>query len=220
MKAAAPVHRRWEALSVSAEDFLPEKYEYPSLKKAAAGCRGCPLFKRATQTVFGEGSLRAKVFLVGEQPGDQEDKAGRPFVGPAGRIMEKALLEAGLERSEIYVTNVVKHFKWRPQGDKRIHEKPDSAEIAACKPWLKAELELIQPEILVCLGVTAAEAVLDRKVTIKRERGRFFRTDFSAATYVTVHPSSLLRQPDSESRRKAYREFLADMKKVRRRLEM
>ncbi|HEX5034255.1 MAG TPA: UdgX family uracil-DNA binding protein [bacterium] len=201
------------------ESFVPEERNYASLKAAAAKCRGCPLYRRATQTVFGEGAMKAEVLLVGEQPGDQEDKAGKPFVGPAGKMLEKALLEAGLRRSEFYVTNAVKHFKWRPQGDKRIHEKPNSGEITACKPWLKAELELIQPQILVCLGSTAAQAVLGRKVTIKRERGRFFPTTFAAATYVTVHPSSLLRQPDSMSRRKAYREFLADMKKVRRRLE-
>jgi DNA polymerase len=203
----------------TAENFLPEKRDYSALRRAAQACRGCPLYLRATQTVFGEGSIKAKVLLVGEQPGDQEDKTGKPFVGPAGRMLEKALLEAGLKRSEFYVTNAVKHFKWRPQGDKRIHEKPNGKEITACKPWLKAELELVQPDILVCLGSTAAQAVLGRRVTIKQERGHFFPSDFSEATYVTVHPSSLLRQPDSESRRKAYREFLGDMKKVHRQLK-
>ena len=203
----------------TAEKFLPAKRDFSSLQKAARACRGCPLYLRATQTVFGEGSAKAKVLFVGEQPGDQEDKVGKPFVGPAGRMLEKALLEAGLKRTEFYVTNAVKHFKWRPQGDKRIHEKPNSGEITACKPWLKAELELVQPHILVCLGSTAAQAVLGRKVTIKRERGRFFSSAYSEATYVTVHPSSLLRQPDSQSRRKAYREFLGDMKKVQRQLK-
>jgi uracil-DNA glycosylase family protein len=207
-----------ESVFLTAEKFLPRKRDYATLKKAAKACRGCPLYQRATQTVFGEGSVEAKVLLVGEQPGDQEDRAGKPFVGPAGKILEKALNEAGLDRSEFYVTNAVKHFKWRPQGDKRIHEKPNSKEISACKPWLKAELELVQPEVLVCLGSTAAQSVLGRKVTLKDERGHFFRTDFSDATYVTVHPSSLLRQPDHASRRKAYRDFLRDLKKITKKL--
>lgn len=202
----------------TAEPFLPVKRDLASLKAAAADCQGCPLYKKATRTVFGEGSTRVKLLLVGEQPGDQEDLAGKPFVGPAGKMLEKALGEAGLKRSEFYVTNAVKHFKWRPQGDKRIHEKPNGREITACKPWLKAELELVKPEVLVCLGSTAAQSVLGRKVTLKDERGRFFPTAFSDATYVTVHPSSLLRQPDHESREKAYREFLRDLKKIARKL--
>jgi uracil-DNA glycosylase family protein len=190
---------------------------YAKLKKNAARCTACPLYKRATQTVFGEGPPDARIVLIGEQPGNEEDKSGRPFVGPAGKMLSKAMEAAGLSRDAAYVTNAVKHFKWRPKGDKKIHEKPNRAEIGACKPWLKAELTLLQPDIVVCLGTTAAETVLGRKVTIKDERGKFQPTEAAAATYVTVHPSSLLRHPTPEERRRAYRDFVGDMKKIAKR---
>jgi DNA polymerase len=201
----------------SAESFIPPKFNLSTLKSSAASCTACPLYKSGTQTVFGEGPAKARIMMVGEQPGNDEDLMGRPFVGPAGRRMEKALEEAGLHRREVYLTNAVKHFKWRPKADKRIHEKPNVKEIGACKPWLKAELFLLKPDILVCLGSTAAQAVLGRKVKIKDERGKFFETPWAPSTYITVHPSSLLRHPEQEQRRRAYREFVSDMRRIARR---
>jgi len=201
-----------------AEHRIPEKPSYSNLKKAAAQCTACPLYLKGTQTVFGAGPVAASLVFVGEQPGNEEDLAGKPFVGPAGRMLEKALQDADLPKKVIYVTNAVKHFKWFPKGNKRIHEKPNGKEIKACLPWLKAELTLVQPKILVCLGATAAQAVFGKKITIKNLRGRFVKTDWAPDTYVTVHPSSLLRNPDPEDRRKAYREFVADLRKIARRL--
>jgi uracil-DNA glycosylase len=174
----------------------------PTLRKvaeAAKGCRACDLWKSGTQTVFGEGRAKAELMLVGEQPGDQEDLAGRPFVGPAGQLLDRALEEAGIDRELAYVTNVVKHFKWQPRGKRRIHQKPNAAEIAACRPWLGAELALIRPEVLVCLGATAAQALLGRQFRVSRDRGVPVESDLAPVVMATVHPSSILRSDDRDA---------------------
>ena len=196
----------------TAADFLPERLELPLLRAAAKGCRGCDLYCKGTQTVFGEGSADASVMFVGEQPGDQEDRAGRPFVGPAGRILDDALAEAGVPRDECYVTNAVKHFKWEPRGKRRIHSKPSAREINACKPWLEAEIGVIKPQAIVCLGATAAQDLLGRDFRLTQHRGEPI-TDTPWASWVlaTVHPSSLLRMPDEASREQAYAQFVDDM---------
>jgi uracil-DNA glycosylase family protein len=176
--------------------------EYTSLKQlreAAAGCRACDLYKNATQTVFGEGSPNAEIVLVGEQPGDQEDLTGRPFVGPAGRLLDQALEEGGIDRQLAYVTNVVKHFKWQPRGKRRIHQKPNAAEIAACRPWLEAELALLKPKVLVCLGATAAQALLGRQFRVSKQRGVPVDSDLAPVVMATVHPSAILRSDDREA---------------------
>ncbi|HSY65858.1 MAG TPA: UdgX family uracil-DNA binding protein [Terriglobales bacterium] len=187
-----------------------------ALRHTAANCKACDLWKNATQTVFGEGSPKAKIMFVGEQPGDQEDLAGHPFVGPAGKLLDEALDQAGINRAEVYVTNVVKHFKWTPaeRGKRRIHQKPGYSEIQACRPWLDAELRLIKPEILVCLGATAAQSLLGRTFSVNRQRGQ--RVESSLAPYVTatVHPSSILRAPDSKSRELQMRAFIKDLAKI------
>jgi uracil-DNA glycosylase family protein len=185
----------------SAAAFLPDRLTLATLRSAALGCTACPLHLTGTQTVFGEGLKRAEVMLVGEQPGDREDLEGRPFVGPAGRLLDEALVEAGIERDAAYVTNVVKHFKWEPRGTRRIHQKPNWSEIAACRPWLDAELAVVQPTVLVCLGATAAQALLGRQFRVTRERGRLLESELAPVTLATVHPSSILRAPDEESRR-------------------
>ena len=182
----------------SAAAFLPDRLTLATLRTAALGCTACPLYLTGTQTVFGEGLKRAEVMLVGEQPGDRE---GRPFVGPAGRLLDEALVEAGIERDTAYVTNVVKHFKWEPRRKRRIHQKPNWSEIAACRPWLDAELAVVQPTVLVCLGATAAQALLGRQFRVTRERGRLLESELAPLTLATVHPSSILRAPDEESRR-------------------
>src|SRR5438132_1771231 len=176
---------------------LPERTSLPGYRESAAHCRACDLWKNATQTVFGEGKRTSKVVFVGEQPGDKEDIAGRPFVGPAGRVLDQALEAAGIDRKTVYVTNVVKHFKWTPKGTRRMHQKPAAREIAACMPWLEEEVELMKPEVLVCLGATAAQAILGRGFRVSRERGRVVATRLSARTLATVHPSSILRQRTS-----------------------
>ncbi len=193
---------------------IPEKRTFSSLKQAAAGCRACPLGERGTQTVFGEGLLRSRVMLVGEQPGDAEDRQGRPFVGPAGQMLDRALDEAGIDRKEAYVTNVVKHFKWIQKGKLRMHQKPNSREIGACLPWLDAEIELIRPQVLVALGATAAQALLGKQVRVTKDRGRFLSSDLAPYTTATVHPSSILRAPSSEDRRRALEAFIADLRLV------
>lgn len=186
------------------------------LRHTAANCKACDLWKNATQTVFGEGSPKARIMFVGEQPGDQEDRAGHPFVGPAGKLLDEALDQAGINRAEVYVTNVVKHFKWTSaeRGKRRIHQKPGYSEIQACRPWLDAELRLIKPEILVCLGATAAQSLLGRTFSVNRQRGQ--RVESSLAPYVTatVHPSSILRAPDSKSRELQMRAFIKDLAKI------
>ena len=192
----------------------PEQASLPELRHAAAECRACDLWERGTQTVFGEGELRSTVMLVGEQPGDVEDQLGRPFVGPAGRLLDEALVEAGIDRSQAYVTNVVKHFKWTPRGRRRIHEKPNAAEIAACRPWLEAEIDVIKPKVLVCLGATAAQALLGRQFRVSLQRGQFVQSPLAPFVMATVHPSSLLRAPDEETRRLETQRFIEDLAKV------
>jgi uracil-DNA glycosylase len=182
----------------TAAPLIPERPTLKNLKETAAGCRACDLWKTGTQTVFGEGLTKAEIVLVGEQPGDQEDLAGKPFVGPAGRLLDKALEEAGIDRKLAYVTNVVKHFKWQPRGKRRIHQKPNAAEIAACRPWLEAELSLLKPKVLVCLGATAAQALLGRQFRVSQHRGEPVESDLAPVVMATVHPSSILRADDRE----------------------
>jgi DNA polymerase len=192
----------------------PARPTLDSLRTAAARCRACPLWKRGTQTVFGEGRARSKVMLVGEQPGNEEDLAGRPFVGPAGTLLDRALTAAGIDRARVYVTNVVKHFKWEPRGKRRIHAKPNTGEIAACRSWLDAELELIKPEVLVCLGATAAQALLGRTFKVSQERGTLVASPLAPHVLATVHPSAILRAPDAATRRAEMDRFIADLRKV------
>jgi uracil-DNA glycosylase len=203
---------------VPVTELIPAKLSLSSLRQAAAHCQGCDLYLKATQTVFGEGPDRARVMLVGEQPGDREDLAGKPFVGPAGRVLDNALEEAGIERDDVYVTNVVKHFRWEgaARGKRRIHKKPRAWEIQACRPWLDAELAAVQPEVLVCLGASAAQALLGRNFSVMRQRGELVSSSLAPKVIATVHPSSILRAPDSESRRLEMRKFVADLKKVAR----
>ena len=181
------------------------------LRAEAAGCRACPLWKTGTQTVFGEGSARATVMLVGEQPGDQEDKAGRPFVGPAGRVLDEALEAAGIDRGSAYVTNAVKHFKWEARGKRRIHAKPSWSEVAACSRWLDAELEAVRPPVLVCLGATAAQALLGRDFRVTRQRGTWVESDLAEHVTATIHPSAILRQRTDEDRHKEMEAFVNDL---------
>jgi len=184
------------------------------LRAAAASCTACPLYKRGTQTVFGEGLDTARAVFVGEQPGDAEDKVGRPFVGPAGKLLDRALEEAGIDRKLVYVTNVVKHFKWTPRGKRRLHEKPNAREIAACKPWLLAELAVIQPEVLVCLGSTAAQVILGRTFKVTQMRGTIVEHQLAPKVMATVHPSSILRAPDDESRHREMKLFVRDLRRI------
>jgi DNA polymerase len=188
------------------------------LHSAAAECRACDLWRSGTQTVFGEGSGRAEVMMVGEQPGDREDIEGRPFVGPAGKVLDKALEQVGVDRDLVYVTNVVKHFKWRPRGKRRIHQKPNAEEIRACRPWLDSELTLVRPRVLVCLGSVAAQALLGRQFRVTRERGRFVESPLAERVTATVHPSSILRAGDDEARRLAMDQFVDDLRIVAREL--
>lgn len=194
----------------------PGTKDWAVLKKASHECRACPLWRNATQTVFGEGPTNARLVVVGEQPGDQEDLAGHPFVGPAGQLLDRAFEEAGIDRSQAYVTNAVKHFKWEPRGKRRLHQKPDTQEIAACRPWLMAELEILRPTVLLCLGGTAAASVFGRQVRVLTERGEVRETSLCAQTVVTVHPSSLLRTPDENARAEQYALFVRDLKRVAR----
>jgi uracil-DNA glycosylase len=198
----------------TAAAYVPERPTLARLREAAADCRGCHLWERATQTVFGEGARGAEVMFVGEQPGDQEDVAGKPFVGPAGRILDQALEEAGIDRRQTYVTNVVKHFKWQPRGKRRIHQKPNWAEMAACRPWLEAELDLVEPDVVVCLGATAAQALLGRDFRVSRQRGELVDSPLARYVLATVHPSSILRQRDDASREAEYAAFVEDLRVV------
>ena len=198
----------------SASSFLPPRLCLASLREAARGCTACPLHLTGTQTVFGEGLKRAELMLVGEQPGDREDLEGRPFVGPAGRLLDESLAEAGLERSAAYLTNVVKHFKWEARGKRRIHQKPNASEIAACLPWLEAELAVIRPAALLCLGATAAQALLGRGFRVSRERGRLLDSPLAPLTLATVHPSSVLRAPNDDARRRQRAAFVDDLRVV------
>jgi uracil-DNA glycosylase len=198
---------------VTAAELLPERRTLASLREAAAGCRACPLWKTGTQTVFGEGARDAEVMLVGEQPGDREDLEGRPFVGPAGRLLDEILEEAGIDRSAAYVTNAVKHFKWQPRGKRRIHQKPNWGEMAACRPWLDAELAVVEPRALVLLGATAAQGLLGRQFRVTKERGVPVESELAPLVLATVHPSSILRAP-SENRELERAAFVDDLRVV------
>ncbi len=197
-----------------------EQKTLPGLQRAAADCRACDLWKDATQTVFGEGEPRARVIVVGEQPGDREDIEGKPFVGPAGRVLDEGLAEAGIDRTTVYITNTVKHFKWKPQGKRRLHQKPNAAEISACRPWLDSEISVIAPELLVCLGATAAQALLGPAFRVTRQRGEFIRHPGLPLTMATVHPSSILRAPDEESRQFEMQAFIRDLRRAAERLKL
>jgi uracil-DNA glycosylase family protein len=196
----------------TAADLIPVDASLDSLRSIAASCTACPLHECGTQTVFGQGAVSASVMLVGEQPGDREDVAGEPFVGPAGALLDRALVDAGIDRSDAYVTNVVKHFKWRPAGKRRIHQKPNAAEIAACRPWLDKEIDLVDPRVVVCLGATAAQALLGRSFRVTQSRGEFVEWDRAPLVLATVHPSSILRAPDDASRRNELTAFVADLR--------
>jgi len=193
---------------------LPETHNLPKLREAAAGCRACDLWKTGTQTVFGEGLKSAEIVFVGEQPGDNEDLAGKPFVGPAGRVFDEGLAAAGIDRRLAYVTNAVKHFKWEARGKRRIHQKPSAAELAACRPWLDAELEAVRPNVLVLMGATAAQALLGRQFRVTKDRGRPVDSDLARFVLASVHPSSILRQRTDEERAAAMADFVADLKIV------
>jgi uracil-DNA glycosylase len=202
----------------SAAEHLPGTRSLPQLRDAAVTCTGCDLYKNATQTVFGEGTRNAEIMLVGEQPGDQEDLEGAPFVGPAGRLLDRSLESAGIDRRKVYVTNVVKHFKWTERGKRRIHKKPSMAEITACRPWLDAEIEAVRPKVVVCLGATAAQAVIGREFRVSRQRGEFVEREDMPLLTATVHPSSVLRAPDAETRKLEEKYFTEDLAQVARRL--
>lgn len=197
-------------------NLLPDRPTLKTVAEVAAGCKACELYKRGTQTVFGEGPKGATLMLVGEQPGDAEDLAGHPFVGPAGKLLDRALEQAGIDRGSVYVTNVVKHFKWERRGKRRIHAKPNAGEISACRPWLETEIALVRPHALVCLGATAAQALLGKSFKVSRQRGEFVASSLAPLVIATVHPSSILRAPDDESRRAEMERFAADLKKVAR----
>jgi uracil-DNA glycosylase family protein len=198
----------------SAAEFLPEKLTLKALEEAARGCRGCELYKDATQTVFGEGRPSARLMLVGEQPGDQEDKEGEPFVGPAGRLLDRALGEAGIDRSKAYVTNAVKHFKWKPRGKRRLHQTPRAGEIEACKPWLQAEVQAVEPEAVLAMGATAARSLFGPKVKVTKDRGRPLESPLAPVAAVTIHPSAILRLREHDEREAEFAGFVADLEGV------
>jgi uracil-DNA glycosylase family protein len=200
-----------------AEALIPDRPTLPKLREAAAGCTACPLYENATQTVFGEGLERSRVMLIGEQPGDREDREGKPFVGPAGRILDKALEQAGIERGDAYVTNVVKHFKWKPKGKRRIHQAPKAEEIKACAPWLEAEMEVIDAEVLVCLGATAVKAIIGPKHRVLRDHGRIVESKLGRPAMATLHPSAVLRAED-EDREDAMAMLVGDLRVAKRKL--
>jgi uracil-DNA glycosylase len=203
-----------------AQTLIPRPATLPTLKAAAAGCQACDLYKAGTQTVFGEGAQGARVMFVGEQPGDREDVEGKPFVGPAGHILDEALQAAGIDRTQVYITNAVKHFKWKPQGKRRLHQKPNAAEISACRPWLDAEIAVVKPAILVCLGATAAQALLGRDFRVTQQRGQFIERPGLPLIMATVHPSSILRAPDDESRELEMQALVADLRRLAHRLQV
>jgi uracil-DNA glycosylase len=198
----------------SAAPLIPENPTLPKVEAAAKGCKACHLWRYGTQTVFGDGAAKARIMLVGEQPGDKEDLAGKPFVGPAGKILDKALAEAGIDPADVYTTNAVKHFKWVPKGARRIHKKPNRPEINACRPWLDTELRLVQPEVLVLLGSTAAQALLGSDFKVTQNRGKAIESTLAPLVVATVHPSSILRAIDAESRREQYKQFVGDLQMV------
>lgn len=202
-----------------ATPFLPQRRTLPTLRDAAAQCRGCPLYRNATQTVFGEGPQRARIVLVGEQPGDSEDRAGRPFVGPAGRMLDRALEAAGLDRSAVYLTNAVKHFSFEQRGKARLHKKPRPGEVRACRPWLTAELGVLAPEAVVLLGATAAQSVFGPSFRVTKQRGQPLQSEIAPLVIATIHPSAVLRAPDSAARERALQELTADLRVVATRLK-
>jgi uracil-DNA glycosylase len=208
-----------KAGNVSASDFLPRDRSLESLRQAAKSCKGCDLYLDATQTVFGDGPGHASVMLLGEQPGDIEDQKGEPFVGPAGRMLDRALEDARISRDEVYVTNAVKHFKWIWRGKRRLHQKPSVRQVVACRPWLEVEIEVVQPEILVCMGATAAQSVTGKSIAIMKERGKFIDSVLGKLTFVTIHPSAILRQRDNDEREQEYRRFASELKLVKRKLQ-
>ena len=200
----------------TAEPFLPERRTLDAMRGAVQGCRGCDLYRNATQAVFGEGKRRAVVMMVGEQPGDSEDREGRPFVGPAGRMLDRALAEAGIDRDAVYLTNAVKHFKWTPRGKRRIHKNPAAEEIRACRPWLDAEIEVVRPKVVVALGATAAKAIIGPKFKVTEQRGTVVETPIPALVTATVHPSAILRAADDAARDQAYAALVRDLEVVAR----
>ena len=203
--------------SSGAEALIPERLTLPALRGAAAECKACPLHETGTQTVFGEGLKRARLMLIGEQPGDREDVEGHPFVGPAGRVLDQALERAGIERADAYVTNVVKHFKWTPKGKRRIHQAPRAEEIKACAPWLEAELEVVEPEVMVCLGATAVRAVIGSKARVIKDHGEFLDSRLGPTAMPTLHPSAILRA-EPEDRDDAMDTLVGDLDRARQRL--
>lgn len=207
------------AQTQTAEPLVPDSSTLPRLRDAAATCTACDLHKLGTQTVFGEGERKAEIVLVGEQPGDREDIEGRPFVGPAGRLLDQALEEAGIDRTKAYVTNIVKHFKWVPRGKRRIHKKPNMGEITACRPWLEAELKVVRPRAVVCLGATAAQGLLGRDFRVTKHRGELLESPLAELVMATVHPSSILRAPDEETRKLELKAFTEDLAGLARALE-
>jgi uracil-DNA glycosylase len=198
----------------SASPFVPERPTLPRLREAVEGCRGCPLWRDATQAVFGEGKRGASVMLVGEQPGDREDLDGRPFVGPAGQLLDDALAEAGIARAATYVTNAVKHFKWEARGKRRIHAKPTWSEVTACRPWLEAEIAVVRPRVLVCLGATAAQSLLGKQFRVTKQRGVWLESELAELVTATIHPSAILRQRDAEARKTELARFVDDLRRV------
>jgi len=211
--------RRRSASSPSAEPFLPARRTLPALRNAAQGCQGCAQYLNATQTVFGEGPARARVMFVGEQPGDSEDRQGRPFVGPAGKLFDRALSEAGLQRTDAYVTNAVKHFKFEQRGKARLHKRPNAGEIGACIPWLHAEIAAVKPEVLVLLGASAGQALFGAQFRISEQRGRPLVSELAKLVLATAHPSAILRAPDADARESAFRELVVDLQLVARALQ-
>ena len=202
----------------SAAEFLPERRDLESLRAAARACEGCDLYKNATQTVFGEGAENANIIFVGEQPGDMEDLQGHPFVGPAGKMLDKALAEARISRDEVYITNAVKHFRWIQRGKRRLHQKPAVRQIVACKPWLESEMASIHPKLVVCLGASAAQSILGRVLPIGQARGKFLNGERGEAIFITIHPSAILRLRENSEREQEYRRFITDMQLVEQKL--
>lgn len=198
----------------SAEPFLPASHSLSALREASKTCRGCDLFERGTQTVFGEGARESELMMVGEQPGDYEDRQGRPFVGPAGQLLDRALDAAGIDRETVYVTNAVKHFKWEPRGKRRIHQKPNAREVSACKPWLTSEIAAVRPKVIVCLGATAAQSLLGPRFRVSKQRGQLVDSPLAPHVLATVHPSSILRAPDDQAREVEMELFIRDLRAV------
>jgi DNA polymerase len=207
------------AQKTSAEPFLPLRINMKSLREAVQHCKGCDLYKNATQAVFGEGPTHAEIMLLGEVPGDEEDKQGHPFVGPAGRLLDDALEDVGLSHDDVFITNAVKHFRWEPRGKRRLHKKPSWRQIEACKPWLHAEILVVDPEVIVCLGATAAQSMLGRDFRITKERGKFFKSKEAPWIMATYHPSAVLRAPEKADRDRMRREFVSDLRRAARRIQ-